>query len=364
MEQIQNLLRSALKSKPKIDWGKLVAEYPLPKPTYPNPVVCPNKPQADEPKLVYRQCPDKPQIEREPTPPYHLKSPPEPIKKGWVQESLYERAYSIWSEEVKKIEAENKRHNDEYLTAIQRWNSPQRRVEEEQTIAKWSEACKQIDDENMRRKNEHPSVVNRWKLEHEQAVAEWNELYKQAETENIRRHNEHTAALEIWNAGRIEHEEKEVAKLKADYKSLLPGAVVDFFKRVLSLSDFPDGSRRKLNLEYVPETKILIVDYLLPAPDDLPRVKELKYVKSRDEEVEVYFSEKEFNEIYDDVLYQICLRSLYELFKTDDANALSAVVFNGWVESVDKATGNDSTSLCDVGSCEEGRISENQSRQS
>jgi hypothetical protein len=41
MEQIQNLLRSALKSKPKIDWGKLVAEYPLPKPTYPNPVVCP-----------------------------------------------------------------------------------------------------------------------------------------------------------------------------------------------------------------------------------------------------------------------------------------------------------------------------------
>ena len=263
MEQIQNLLRSALKAKPTIDWGKLVAEYPQPKPVYPNPVVCPPKPQANEPKLVYLQIPDKPQIQREPTPPIYLKYPPEPTKGGWVSGGTYERAYSIWTVEVKQTEAENKRRYDENVAAIERWNSPQRRIEEEQAIAKWTEACKQIDNENMRRMNEHPAVVNRWKLAHEQAVAEWNEGYKQAEAENFRRHNEHTAALEIWNARRIEHEKKEVAKLKADYKSFLPNAVVDYFKRALSLSDFPDNSRRKLDLEYVRETRILIVDYLL-----------------------------------------------------------------------------------------------------
>src|ERR1035441_6687469 len=178
MEQIQNLLRSALKSKPVMDWKKLIAKYPLAKPADPKTVDCPPKPKADEPKPVYLQCPDQPKIERKPTPPYHLKSPPEPIKKGWVRESLYERAYSIWSEEVKKIEAENKHHNDEYLAAIERWNSPQRRLEEEQAVAKWSEVCNQIDDENMRRKDEHPEVVNRWKIEHEQTIAKWNEACK------------------------------------------------------------------------------------------------------------------------------------------------------------------------------------------
>ncbi len=191
-------------------------------------------------------------------------------------------------------------------------------------------------------------AIERWSLEkikHEQEVVVWTETCSQVEAENLRSHEESTKAIERWNACRVEYKQRETARLKAEYESLLPEAVVDYCKRVLSLSDFPDDSRRKLNLEYVPATKILIVDYLLPAPDDLPRVKELKYVKSRDEEVEVYFSEKEFNEIHDDVLYQICLRSLYELFETDDANALSAVVYNGWIESVDKATGND-TKAC------------------
>jgi restriction system protein len=39
------------------------------------------------------------------------------------------------------------------------------------------------------------------------------------------------------------------------------------------------------------------------------------------------------------VLYQIALRTLYELFQSDEAGALDSVVFNGWVNSVDKATG-------------------------
>ena len=53
------------------------------------------------------------------------------------------------------------------------------------------------------------------------------------------------------------------------------------------------------------------------------------------------FSDNEFNHIYEDILYQMCLRTLHELFDADTVGSLSAVVFNGWVESVDKATGQD-----------------------
>jgi restriction system protein len=42
---------------------------------------------------------------------------------------------------------------------------------------------------------------------------------------------------------------------------------------------------------------------------------------------------------YDEVLYQIALRTLHELYNTDETGVLKSVVFNGWVQSIDKATG-------------------------
>ena len=40
----------------------------------------------------------------------------------------------------------------------------------------------------------------------------------------------------------------------------------------------------------------------------------------------------------------MALRTLYELFKADYVDALSLIVFNGWVKSVDKTTGNETNS--------------------
>jgi restriction system protein len=39
------------------------------------------------------------------------------------------------------------------------------------------------------------------------------------------------------------------------------------------------------------------------------------------------------------VLYQVALRTIYELFRWDEAGALDSVVFNGWVSALDNATG-------------------------
>jgi restriction system protein len=171
----------------------------------------------------------------------------------------------------------------------------------------------------------------------------WAKLVKQIETENQRLYDKNVAAIEQWNAGRIAHEKRVpgIQSFKLNYELLEQGYVTNYCKLVLEFSKFRDGSPREFDLEYVPESKILIVDHALPAPDDLVRVKEVKYVKASNEFVEVLFSENELNHIYDDVLYQTCLRTLHELFSADTAGALSAIVFNGWVESVDKATGQD-----------------------
>jgi len=50
-------------------------------------------------------------------------------------------------------------------------------------------------------------------------------------------------------------------------------------------------------------------------------------------------SKNRINETYDDVLYQMCLRTVYEVCKADIDDLASIVVFNGWVDYIDQATG-------------------------
>jgi restriction system protein len=295
LEQTRNILLAALDSKHAIDWEELIEEYSLVEP----------KP---EPPLYYESRPTKPEL-ISPEPPSYIEYSPEPQRNDEkyrssvetsLQEYAYVRDYEAWAKEIKQTEAENQRRYDENVAAIERCHS-----------------------------------------EHEQDIAKWHKLNELIETENRKRRDKYETALEQWHIGFVK-QQKEVAKLKSHYEALHPEAIDSYCKLVLKFSKFCDGSQREFNLEYLPETKILIVDHSMPAPDDLVRIKEVKYVKSTNEFVELLFSDNEFNHIYDDIIYQTCLRTLYELFDADVVGALGAVVFNGWVESVDKATGRDS----------------------
>jgi restriction system protein len=68
-------------------------------------------------------------------------------------------------------------------------------------------------------------------------------------------------------------------------------------------------------------------------------LKEVKYIKSRDEFKEIQLPEKSVREMYNDVLYQITLRTIFELCQSDVVDAINTIVLNGWVNSVDKAVG-------------------------
>ena len=45
------------------------------------------------------------------------------------------------------------------------------------------------------------------------------------------------------------------------------------------------------------------------------------------------------NKLFDSVCFQFGLRTIHELYEADEIEAISAVVFNGWVEAIDPATG-------------------------
>jgi restriction system protein len=54
---------------------------------------------------------------------------------------------------------------------------------------------------------------------------------------------------------------------------------------------------------------------------------------------EYYISDTQLLKMYDTSIYNICLRTLHEIFEADKADGIDIVVFNGWVETINNATG-------------------------
>lgn len=156
----------------------------------------------------------------------------------------------------------------------------------------------------------------------------------------------HANQLHEWTVQRQKYlKERDAANsaIEEQKRDYLEGkdvqAILDYCDIVLSSSDYPDYFPQSYELGYEPETKVLIIDYEVPAIEKLPTLKEVKYIQSRDEFTEKHISQTQLNKIYDALLYQIALRTLHEICESDQINAITSIVFNGYVDSLDPATG-------------------------
>lgn len=143
---------------------------------------------------------------------------------------------------------------------------------------------------------------------------------------------------QLFNLNKAESNGK-ILKAKQEYFNKKPNAILDYCEMILSNSNYPDYFPQNWELEYNQKNKILIIDYSLPDIEDLPKVKAVKYIISRDEMSQTMISEAAAKKLYDNALYQIPLRTFHEIFEADVINSIDNIVFNGWVDSVDKATG-------------------------
>jgi tellurite resistance protein len=86
--------------------------------------------------------------------------------------------------------------------------------------------------------------------------------------------------------------------------------------------------------------RVLIVNYDLPALDDFPRLESVRYVKSKDSFTESTLSAKAASELYASFVFQVCLRTVQEIFAADLAKVINGIGFNGYVSATNPATGN------------------------
>jgi restriction system protein len=175
----------------------------------------------------------------------------------------------------------------------------------------------------------------------------------------------HTAAYEVYGAdvrnrfetlSRLRHEytearadhinnvrqhNQDIEMFIASYATGVPTAVSDYCSMVLEQSVYPDGFPHDYRVAYVPDPKELVVEMYLPEPSVVPDVLEFKYVKTRDAIDEKPRKSAEIKAVYQDIIASITLRTIHELLEADRAGHIQVIVFNGVLETVDTATGND-----------------------
>jgi restriction system protein len=152
--------------------------------------------------------------------------------------------------------------------------------------------------------------------------------------------------LATWlqNKGRFEEEIRKndaaIDALRARCRAGDGDAIAEWTNVALARSQYPAGFPQTWDLDFVSETGVMIIDYELPNTSAVPSIKAVKYIQSRDVSEESNFRESEIEDMYEEAIYQTCLRTLHEIFASDFSNAIKIVTFNGWVDFLDKTNGN------------------------
>jgi restriction system protein len=160
---------------------------------------------------------------------------------------------------------------------------------------------------------------------------------------------EYETKLADWNT-----EKEEFDRLQREHNESIDGLVEGFgrgeqepiefyFDAVLQLLDLPEELNSQWQLQYDPLAKIIVIDFDLPEKELIPSLKLMKYVVTRKEFTETLLKEKDINQLYDEVLLQLCLRVTNDFYVSDVNDQLESIVFNGIYNGVSKSSGKEET---------------------
>ncbi len=288
LESLTNLLKHTLSVNDKIEWETLKRTDSFNKPIPSN---------SFKQKSALISKPEKPIL---------LTPPSKPEESAFLPSiGLIDRLFS--SRKQNKIQSSQKQFDEAQLF--------------------WESECKRIENKNRQSLSEYEFSLEEYK----QKIARLKNLLQEED-------NFWTEEKVLFDKEKQEYNNK-IDQLREEYFKFNPDAVIEHFELVLNGSDYPDYFPRDFNIEYTPDSKMLYIDYSLPSLDSLPTLTEVKYIATKKELKESHLSSTALNNLYDHVIYCICLRTIHELYEADEANSIESVVFNGWVNVLNKSIG-------------------------
>lgn len=133
----------------------------------------------------------------------------------------------------------------------------------------------------------------------------------------------------------------EVDEFRQSYQNGDAEAIIAYNSMVLERSEYPEDFPQCFRIAYSDTSQELVIDYELPNVSVVPAVKEYRYIKTRDEIEEKQLKQVEIKNLYEDIVASVAIRTLHEVFEADQGHHLNVSVFNGYVHTVDPATGKD-----------------------
>ena len=112
-------------------------------------------------------------------------------------------------------------------------------------------------------------------------------------------------------------------------------------RQVLDRLDIPEGYGKQFEVSFNPAQGTAVISMRLPKPSQLPRVVKYKLVKVRKAVEPVELKQREYDALYDNVVHQIALLTIYRVFRDCQTSALRSIAFNGIVTRLNPSTGKD-----------------------
>ena len=176
-----------------------------------------------------------------------------------------------------------------------------------------------------------PSQRQKHEAKLKAAIAEYKREHREYQNRLTTARNNFEAAKAARNAA-IDEFEKAYQDGQAD-------AVACYCALALKRSVYPESIPRSFRTVFVSESSELVVDALLPTIRVIPEVESVSWVKSKHEFKEKRRKDSELHKLYQELIAGIALRHMHEVFTSDVAAKVTVLVFNGYVDTLDRATG-------------------------
>ena len=333
IDNIKNTLIHTLKISEAIDWNKLKDKTKFKDSPPKLKLTTPPVDQWNPPLPTPQAIPVKPTNSTRPNPPLRNAQKYRPavvfldkiitsriVSKTAEAEALFQEDHLLYVKKCKKLDNLD-------ASEQSKWIDKKKIVENKNSLLlpDWQRTVDKIKEENRSRRSHWERECDQIRTIHINAMKKWEQRKDkfcelQAETN------------------------KAINTSKKNYEALEQSAVSEYCNLVLSNSIYPDYFPKDWDLDYNENSRTLLIEYVLPSPEVIPTLKEVKYIQMKDDFKETHISEKEREALYESLLYQIALRTIHEQFEADTAKAIDAVTFNGIVTAVDKTTGHNATS--------------------
>jgi len=251
LEKLGEILKYTLDIDDTIDWESLKNKDDFPEPK-------PKKPSPKKPEELSIPLPP----EKDPK----IPPPPDPKDRKYQPKYGFLDPFSKKKREEKKNLAFQEHRRD-----FEKWEKEKADIldRNKRDFEKWEEKKANILNLNKRALESYKKTLEEIEIQHRKNIKKW-ELRRQ---EFLRKQKE---ANKVIDAKKEKYLQKD------------SDAIFDYCEMVLGNSDYPDYFPQEYNIDYNPENNLLIVDYQLPPIDQIPTVKEVKYIQTVSPKAYIY----------------------------------------------------------------------------